>query len=51
MPEAIARSNDFLGVFGVERERTTLQAEGLDQLWRGRNTLLFSATIRWPSTI
>src|ERR1700728_983427 len=27
----------FLGVFGVEREHTTLQAEALDQLWRGRN--------------
>ena len=27
----------FLSVFGVEREHTTLQAEGLDQLRRGRN--------------
>jgi len=26
-----------LGVFGVEREHTTLQTERLDQLWRRRN--------------
>jgi hypothetical protein len=29
----------FLGVFGVEREHATLQAERLDQLWRRRNLI------------
>jgi hypothetical protein len=28
-----------LGVFGVEREHATLQAERLDQLWRRRNLI------------
>src|SRR5208283_2239354 len=43
LPEAITRSNVFLGVFGVEREHATLQAERLDQIRRGRNlvALLF----------
>jgi hypothetical protein len=29
----------FLGVFGVEREHATLQAERLDQLRGGRNLI------------
>jgi len=50
--EAITRSTIFLGVFGVEREHATLQAERLDQFLAPAGIrCFFSSTIRWPSTI